>query len=72
MEPAACGAGLNRHRRFADYGIGGSQESRTSRAERESGMKIWPSFRALIALSLAASLLALAAPAAMLPTWRRS
>jgi hypothetical protein len=34
-----------------------------SRAERESGMKIWPSLGALMALSLAASLLALAAPA---------
>jgi hypothetical protein len=34
-----------------------------SRASRGSGMKIWPSFRALTAWCLAASLLALAAPA---------
>jgi hypothetical protein len=54
---------LNRRRAFADYGISGPHEPWIIRANRGSGMKIWPPFGALMAFSLAASLLPIAAPA---------
>jgi len=62
MEQPAGGDGLNRERDFADYGIVGSREPRFVQI-RGSGMRFWPSFRALMALSLVALLPVLVAPA---------
>jgi hypothetical protein len=50
---------LNRRRCFSDYGIGGSHDRESMPCRAGDTMKSW-SFRAALALSLAASLLALA------------
>src|SRR6202166_1774874 len=54
---------LNRRGGFADYGIGGWHGPQRTRARRGRRSKSWLSFRAALALSFVASLLAIAQPA---------